>query len=246
MSENTYIGLFILASDGYYVCGCGEFDVNKERMLQHLSTKIEGHCKNGMRIGDRLMYKCVCGNEFASPRESEYHYNNRSCMAYAITRLHKTCKLCNIEFEQYSDLDRHKKSKRHIKLQSGELLSLRCNTCNIQCISQNQMKTHLETKKHKKLLLNGIPADVELECKICKLVSKNQVNARKHLETKKHKDMVASGKIADDKISLTCDSCKITCPSQNAMRVHLQTKKHKKLLRINDIRQSVDTKETNE
>jgi hypothetical protein len=246
--ESSYINLFKRDNLGWYVCGCGFYDINKDRLDDHASRKIAGFCENGVSF-DGTSYKCICGKKFTDMRESEKHYkDNGRCIITYISRNEKTCKICNLTCRTDTELIVHQKSEKHLKKLSGEYLKKYCNVCKVMCHTQNQIKAHLETKKHKKQVELGeiAKSKIPLDCKICnvKFTSQNQIKS--HLETKKHKDMVASGKIADEKLSLTCDICKITCLSQKTIRAHLETKKHKKLLSINDISQSIGTKQTNE
>ncbi len=185
---DTYLNLYKKDSLGYYVCGCGDFGINTEKLDQHMSKIIKDVCINGMKLIDKLVYKCVCGKEFNDTRESEKHYKSRNCMINATDREQRSCKLCNLTCRNIGELKKHENTKRHLEKANGSLIYLTCKTCKITCTSQNQIKEHLETKKHKDMVELGKIADekISLSCDICEIVCTSQKTIRAHLETKKH------------------------------------------------------------
>lgn len=233
MDNDTCHGIFNKESSGYYVCGCGHFGTNKEKLYEHKSKLIEGVCLNGMCLGDKSLYKCVCKKVFESSKDAEKHSKQFHCVSVFLDITSRKCGICNLICRNVGELKRHETTKKHLERTNVPPINLYCNTCKIQCLTQKQIKVHLETKKHKKLVFLGEVAKekMSLRCEICNITFYSQPHIRIHLETKKHKDMVASGKVAEPKIPLHCYTCKITCPSQSTMRTHLQTKKHERNIR---------------
>jgi hypothetical protein len=153
-----------------------------------MNKKFTGFCENGIRIGKKRQYQCICGMEFSNDDDSSKHIEDTEykCIEDALKLESRECKICQIDFNGPMELERHKKTKKHIEKERGTYndISLHCIVCDIKCTTKLRMETHLKTKKH---LARVESPPLELECKLCNIKCLSQKQIKAHLETKKHK-----------------------------------------------------------
>jgi hypothetical protein len=172
---------FVFFREGWNICGCGRSCKACDIDL-HMSKVFPGFCVDGIRVGKRSLYQCICGMEFSNSDDSENHITitESKCMINALKLDSRECKVCGLDFNGPAQLERHKKTRRHKNKIEQPLL---CKVCNIRCLSAATLETHLKTKKHINRL-NGPPLD--LECKLCDIKCLSQKQMQAHLKTKKH------------------------------------------------------------
>jgi hypothetical protein len=226
MDTYPYLTVFRQEGDGYFVCGCGEYDVNIDRMNLHVSKKIQGVCINGMSLGSKSIYKCVCGKEFGDAKESKLHFIKKYCMANKLEKLNRTCSLCNFVCRSEYDLKLHETSKTHLAKVKNSSLVLECKPCNIKCSTENQITLHLKSKKHLKNITPKEKVEKSTYCKTCDINFSSTYGLGIHVNSKKHQRSEDCIEI----LPLKCEVCNITCSSQPQIRKHLQTKKHKDMV----------------
>lgn len=172
---------FIFFKEGWYICGCGK-SCESHKINSHMDKTFQGYCIEGICMGKKRPYQCICGVEFDTQDHCEDHVNRKDgmCMTNALKLDLRECKVCGLDFNGPVQLKRHLKTKGHKNKVEQPLY---CKICNIKCRGDIEMKNHLQTKKHL-ANLEGPPLD--LECKVCNIKCLSQKQIKAHLATKKH------------------------------------------------------------
>lgn len=178
---------FIFFHEGWGICGCGK-SLELHKIHSHMSELFPGFCVNGIRIGKKLPYQCICGRDFTNDEDSADHVDitDFKCIKNAIKLDSRECKICGLDFNGPVQLKRHESTKRHIRKIEKPL---HCKICDIDCHSKTTYETHLQTKKH---LARVEAPPLDLECKLCKIKCLSQNQMKAHLQTKKHAKWIQS------------------------------------------------------
>lgn len=149
-------------------------------------------CPSGFSIVEG---KCVCDckRTFDTPQEALAHQHRiGNCLAYRRQRQALFCVLCEHQCETKKDLEEHKKTKSHLKLENP--VNLHCDACEVSCRTKKEFDRHCEGKLHK---FRTDPATrPTLTCAACKITCSSQRKYEAHLETAKHLKKTTSVSIA--------------------------------------------------
>ena len=129
--------------------------------------------------------KCVCDckRTFDTPQEANDHQRRvGNCLVYRRERQALFCTLCEHQCQTKKDLEAHKTTKSHLKLENP--INLICDVCEVKCRTKKEFDRHCEGKLHK---FRTDPATrPTLTCSACKVVCSSQRKYEAHLETAKH------------------------------------------------------------
>lgn len=177
--------VFMVDTDGWFICGCGYATLDKVCREPHISRHIKGWCVNGIKLDPETKFKCICGKKFNNIEDSKTHAIRTICANRAIEYELYTCKTCDVECRNQSRLNRHNKTKHHLKLtQNIKKDEIRCDTCVVVLGSKKLYETHIKTKKHIRL---STEAPLSLTCGVCNITLNSQKQMKTHLATRKHK-----------------------------------------------------------
>ena len=129
--------------------------------------------------------KCVCDckKKCDTPQLAMEHQRKiGNCLVDRRSRQALFCSLCEHQCESKKDLEAHKQTKSHLKLENP--VKLHCEVCEVSCRTAKEYARHCEGKLH---LFRTDPATrPTLTCSVCKITCSSQRKYDAHLTTAKH------------------------------------------------------------